>query len=88
MFVGIDRSKTRLDVALRPGDETFSVANNPRGIASLVKRLKQLPVNESYSKPAAAMRSRLRVTGRSCVAARSADGLMGWVPPIRPDFPT
>lgn len=45
MFVGIDVSKARLDVALRPGDENFSVANNPRGIASLVKRLKQLQVS-------------------------------------------
>jgi transposase len=45
MFVGIDVSKARLDVALRPGDENFSVANNPRGIASLVKQLKQLPVS-------------------------------------------
>jgi transposase len=45
MFVGIDVSKARLDVALRPGDENFSVANNPRGIASLVKQLKQLQVS-------------------------------------------
>jgi len=45
MFVGIDVSKARLDVALRPGDENFSVANNPRGIASLVKRLKKLQVS-------------------------------------------
>jgi transposase len=45
MFVGIDVSKARLDVALRPGHESFSVANNPRDIASLVKRLKQLHVS-------------------------------------------
>jgi transposase len=45
MFVGIDVSKARLDVALRPDDENFSVANNPRGIASLVKRLKKLQVS-------------------------------------------
>jgi hypothetical protein len=45
LFVGIDVSKARLDVALRPGDENFSVANNPRGIASLVKRLKKLQVS-------------------------------------------
>ena len=44
MFVGIDVSKAQLDVALRPGDENFSVANNPCGIGSLVKRLKQLQV--------------------------------------------
>jgi transposase len=45
MFVGIDVSKARLDVALRPSDKNFSVANNPRGIASLVKRLKKLQVS-------------------------------------------
>jgi transposase len=45
MFVGIDVSKARLDVALRPGDKSFSVVNNQRGIASLVKRLKRLQVN-------------------------------------------
>jgi transposase len=45
MFVGIDVSKARLDVALRPGEENFSVANNQRGIASLVKRLRELPIS-------------------------------------------
>jgi transposase len=45
VFVGIDVSKARLDVALRPGAESFSVTNNQRGIATLVKRLKKLCVN-------------------------------------------
>jgi transposase len=45
VFVGIDVSKARLDVALRPGDESFSVANNQRGIAALVERLKKLQVS-------------------------------------------
>ena len=45
MFVGIDVSKARLDVALRPGDEGFAVTNNQRGIATLVKRLKKLCVS-------------------------------------------
>src|SRR5215469_11038253 len=45
VFVGIDVSKARLDVALRPGDESFSVTNNQRGIAALVKRLKKLHVS-------------------------------------------
>jgi len=44
VFIGIDVSKVRLDVALRPGDESFDVANNQRGIATLVKRLKKLRV--------------------------------------------
>ena len=43
--VGIDVSKARLDVALRPGDEGFAVTNNQRGIATLVKRLKKLCVS-------------------------------------------
>ena len=34
LFVGIDVSKARLDVALRPGDESFSVNNDQRGIAT------------------------------------------------------
>src|ERR1700730_3458584 len=45
VFVGIDVSKVRLDVALRPGAESFSVTNNQRGIATLVKRLKKVCVN-------------------------------------------
>ena len=45
IFVGIDVSKVRLDVALRPSDKSFSVVNNQRGIATLVKRLKKLQVS-------------------------------------------
>src|SRR5215469_1607795 len=45
MFVGIDVSKARLDVALRPGGESFDVTNNQRGIAAMVKRLKELCVS-------------------------------------------
>jgi hypothetical protein len=41
VFVGIDVSKARLDAALRPG-AGFSVTNNQRGTATLVKRLKKL----------------------------------------------
>jgi transposase len=45
VFVGIDVSKARLDVALRPGAESFSVTNNERGIMTLVKRLKKLCIS-------------------------------------------
>jgi hypothetical protein len=38
-------SRAKLDVALRPGDESFRVANNRRGIATLVKRLKKLSLS-------------------------------------------
>ena len=50
MFVGIDVSKARLHVTLRPGDESLSVAwpTNQRGIATLVKRFKKLQVSVSY----------------------------------------
>ncbi len=44
VFVGIDVSKARLDVALRPTGETWSVTNNEAGIAELVRRLKQARV--------------------------------------------
>jgi len=39
-FIGIDVSKARLDVAIRPGGETLSVSNDTRGIARLVKVVK------------------------------------------------
>jgi transposase len=42
VFVGIDVSKDRLDVAARPGGESWQVANTELGIATLVKRLAKL----------------------------------------------
>lgn len=42
IFVGIDISKKRLDVAVTPGDHTFASPNNEDGIQKLVKRLKNL----------------------------------------------
>jgi transposase len=43
-FVGIDVSKTTLDVALRPDENVWSVSNDEKGIAKLVKMLhKQNP---------------------------------------------
>jgi len=42
MFVGIDVSKARLEVALGPAGEVLSVANDAPGIAALVARLEQL----------------------------------------------
>src|SRR6202158_1628919 len=38
-YVGIDVSKARLDVAVWPGAERFSVGNDPRGIAELVAKV-------------------------------------------------
>jgi len=43
-FVGIDVSKDRLDVHLRPAGEAFAVARDGEGLASLVGRLRGLAV--------------------------------------------
>jgi len=45
LFIGIDVSKAKLDAALRPGNESFSVSSNPRGIAVLIKQFKKLSVS-------------------------------------------
>lgn len=42
VFVGIDVSKARLDVAMRPLAQVLSVANDPTGIEAVVKRLSEL----------------------------------------------
>jgi transposase len=42
LFVGIDISKNRLDVAVHPGDQAFSCLNNAAGIQKLVGRLQKL----------------------------------------------
>ena len=42
IYVGIDVSKAALDVAVRPGDTAFRVANDPAGLAELVERLRPM----------------------------------------------
>jgi transposase len=42
MFIGIDVSKARLDVAFRPQAQACRYANDPEGIAALVERLRGL----------------------------------------------
>jgi transposase len=42
VFVGIDVSKATLDVAVRPSDEVWAVANDEGGHSALVERLKEL----------------------------------------------
>lgn len=42
IFVGIDVSKTWLDIAVHEATETWRAGNDDEGIANLVKRLKQL----------------------------------------------
>jgi transposase len=41
-FVGIDISKKHLDVAITPGEQTFTCANTEAGIQKLVRRLQKL----------------------------------------------
>jgi transposase len=41
-FVGVDVSRSRLEVAVRPGRELFTVPNSDRGIAEAVRQLKSL----------------------------------------------
>ena len=43
--VGIDVSKDRLDVHLRPSDEDFAVARDGKGLENLVERLKAVDVS-------------------------------------------
>ena len=42
MFIGIDVSKARLDVAIRPSAEKLSVSNDEAGIQALVTRLSKI----------------------------------------------
>ncbi len=42
IFVGIDVAKASLDVAVRPSDTSWSVANDERGIAEIVARMLEL----------------------------------------------
>jgi transposase len=41
-YVGIDVSKDRLDVHVRPGDEAFAVSRDGKGLEQLVERLREL----------------------------------------------
>ena len=43
LFVGIDVSKDRLDVAVRPSGERWSVANAPDAFGAFIQRLQALP---------------------------------------------
>ena len=45
IFVGVDVSKDRLDIAMRPGGETFAVERNAAGLETLIERLRPLGVH-------------------------------------------
>ena len=42
IYVGIDVSQERLDVALRPSGETWTLPHRPEGLEELIRRLKKL----------------------------------------------
>lgn len=44
IYVGIDVSKDRLDVAVRPSGESFAVSRTGGGIDELIERLKSLSI--------------------------------------------
>ena len=67
VFVGIDVSKKRLDVATHPAKETWACANDAPGIASLVERLEAL-------QPAAVV---LEATGGLQLPVAAALGVAG-----------
>ena len=54
VYVGVDVSKERLDVALRPSGECFGEANDEQAVSRLVKRLKPCGVHGWWWKPPAA----------------------------------
>ena len=56
VYVGVDVSKERLDMALRPSGECFCKANNERAVSGLIKRLKALNCEWVVVKPPAATR--------------------------------
>ena len=55
LFVGIDVSKRRLDVAVRPTGDVWQTTNDARGITTLVEHLVELvlPRKECWKPPAA-----------------------------------
>ncbi len=42
VWVGVEVSKDSLDVAVRPGDESWSEQNSQAGIKALIRSLKKL----------------------------------------------
>ena len=72
IFVGIDVSKDRLDVHLRPSDEAFRVPRNTKELDAFARRLSGLPVALIV----------LEATGgfeASVAAALAAVGLPLWI---------
>ena len=49
VVVGIDVSKAKLDVAIWPGGEQFTVSNDRHGLGELLRRLSPLARRDSCS---------------------------------------
>lgn len=84
--VGIDASKTQLDVYIRPLDVAFSVANTPQGISEAIRRLRQVRpariVIEATGRlelafVVAAQRAKLAVTVANPIHIRRFAGALG-----------
>ena len=81
-YVGIDVSKDRLDVHVRPEGEAFAVARDGEGLAELVERLRPLgPELWRWKRPAAS-RPSWRPRWRGCAAG--GGGQSGAGAPLRP----
>ena len=46
VIAGIDVSKDKLDIHVLPSNQTFMVGRDPRGLASLVRRLRKAGVEQ------------------------------------------
>lgn len=68
IFVGLDVAKAHVDVAVRPSEEQWRVANDEAGIAQLVERLRILP-------PTLVVAEATGGFERAAIAALAASGL-------------
>ena len=93
VFVGIDVSKDRLDVHLRPSGEAYCVPRDGKGLDGLVARLCALPValvvleaTDGYEMTVAAALAGRPCRSVSSIPARSATlpgPRGGWPRPMR-----
>jgi hypothetical protein len=76
VFVDIDVSKARLDVAARPGPAAFRLANAPDGLAELVERLRTRALASSAAaSPCGRAAGVARLRGAAAALAGGAAGV-------------
>ena len=82
VVVGIDVSKAKLDVALLPGGEQFTVSNDRHGIGELLRRVRPLApsrvVLEATGKLEQLAVSELAAAGLPVVIINQHGGLVSW----------